>query len=204
MTMNPLPPQAYTKETLVQAYAWLQNQSESVKEIATTPDVLVSLYLKAKLQGQDFFERPSIQNFKNELKNLAGMIGEFEVLEPDSAVLAQTSPAQTSAAAAEAPVTQQAQASYGKNSVNNNSNGNNGGQSFRFRSQDLKAQAMAAAQGLQAPAPQHSQSAQNTDRDTRTEAMIQEVKLQFNLSSEEEALRLLVSTGFHQLKTLIK
>ena len=76
--MNPLPPQAYTKDTLVQAYAWLQGQNDSVKEIATNPDILVSLYLKAKMQGDHFFERPSIQNFKNELKSLAGMIGEFE------------------------------------------------------------------------------------------------------------------------------
>lgn len=76
--MNPLPPQAYTKDTLVQAYAWLQGQSDSVKEIATNPDILVSLFLKAKMQGEQFFERPSIQNFKNELRSLAGMIGEFE------------------------------------------------------------------------------------------------------------------------------
>lgn len=76
--MNPLPPQAYTKDTLVQAYAWLQGQSDSVKEIATNPDILVSLFLKSKIQGDQFFERPSIQNFKNELRNLAGMMGEFE------------------------------------------------------------------------------------------------------------------------------
>lgn len=76
--MNPLPPQAYTKDTLVQAYAWLQSQSDSVKELATNPDILVSLFMKSKTQGDQFFERPSIQNFKNELKNLAGMIGEFE------------------------------------------------------------------------------------------------------------------------------
>ena len=79
--MHPLPPQAYTKETLVQSYAWLQNQSESIKEIATTPDILVSLFLKAKMQGEGALERPSIQNFKNELRSLAGMMGEFEVAE---------------------------------------------------------------------------------------------------------------------------
>ena len=78
MTMNPLPPQAYTKDTLVQAYSWVQNQNESIKELATTPDVLVSLYLKAKLQGDSALDRPSIQNFKNELRSLAGMMGELE------------------------------------------------------------------------------------------------------------------------------
>ena len=81
MPMNPLPPQAYTKATLVLAYSWLQHQSDKIKEVATTPDVLVSLYLKAKLQGDNALERPSIQNFKNELKSLAGMMGEFEIVE---------------------------------------------------------------------------------------------------------------------------
>jgi hypothetical protein len=78
MAMNPIPPQAYTKDTLVQAYAWLQNQNDSIKEIATSPDILVSLFLKAKLQGSDFLERPSLKNFKSELKNLAGMMGELD------------------------------------------------------------------------------------------------------------------------------
>ncbi|MCA0187824.1 MAG: hypothetical protein LCH90_17875, partial [Proteobacteria bacterium] len=64
--MNPLPPQAYTKETLVKAYQWLQHQNGSIKEIATNPDILVSLFLKAKLQGDSALERPSIQNFKKE------------------------------------------------------------------------------------------------------------------------------------------
>lgn len=78
MAMNPLPPQAYTKETLLRAYSWLQNQSHSIKEMATTPDILVSLYLKTTRDGDSALDRPSIQNFKNELKNLAGLMGEFE------------------------------------------------------------------------------------------------------------------------------
>ena len=71
MTMNPLPPQAYTKEILLKAYQWLMSQDSSIKEIATTPDILVSLYLKATRDGDSVLERPSIKNFKNELKNLA-------------------------------------------------------------------------------------------------------------------------------------
>lgn len=177
MTMNPLPPQAYTKETLVKAYAWLQSQSEGIKELATTPDVLVSLYLKAKLQGEAALERPSIQNFKNELKNLAGMIGDFEVIEPES-------PAPT----------------------------------VRYRSQDAKTEIRQEVKTTPPPQPQarpemrfeptppetfqaHSQPGQF---DLRTENMIQEVKNQFNLSHEDEAIRLLIATGYHQLKTLLK
>ncbi|MGZ3770163.1 MAG: hypothetical protein ACXVCP_07695 [Bdellovibrio sp.] len=78
MTMNPLPPQAYTKETLLKAYQWLMLQDSSIKEMATTPDILVSLYLKTTRDGQNALERPSIQNFKNELKSLAGIMGELD------------------------------------------------------------------------------------------------------------------------------
>ncbi len=78
MSMNPLPPQAYTKDTLVKAFQWIQLQPDNIKDLASTPDVLVSLYLKAKLQGDAALERPSIQNFKSELKNLAGQLGEFD------------------------------------------------------------------------------------------------------------------------------
>lgn len=78
MTMNPLPPQAYTKDTLLKAYAWVMNQNQSIKEMATTPDILVSLYLKAHRDGDSALDRPSIQNFKNELKSLAGLMGELD------------------------------------------------------------------------------------------------------------------------------
>ena len=78
MTLNPLPPQAYTKETLQKAYAWLLNQPASIKEMASTQDVLVSLYLKAQRNGEASLETPSIQNFKQELKSLAHMIGDLQ------------------------------------------------------------------------------------------------------------------------------
>ncbi len=79
MAMNPLPPQAYTKDTLLRAFAWLQNQNPSIRGMATTPDILVSLYLKTTRDGEDALDRPSIQNFKNELKSLAGLMGELDI-----------------------------------------------------------------------------------------------------------------------------
>ena len=77
MTMNPLPPQAYTKETLQKAYTWLLTQSASVKELASSQDMLVALYLKAQRSGEASLEAPSIQNFKQELKSLSNMMGDF-------------------------------------------------------------------------------------------------------------------------------
>ena len=39
MTMNPLPPQAFTKDTLQKAYVWLLSQPAGIKEMASTQDV---------------------------------------------------------------------------------------------------------------------------------------------------------------------
>ncbi len=84
MTVNPLPPQAYTKETLQKAYTWLLNQSPSVKDMATSQDMLISLYLKAQRSGDASLETPSIQNFKQELKNLASIMGDLQTQTPPS------------------------------------------------------------------------------------------------------------------------
>lgn len=183
--MNPLPPQAYTKETLVQAYAWLQSQSESIKEMATTPDVLVSLFLKARLQGHGALERPSIQNFKNELKSLAGMMGEFEVVETPPALTQTQGPNSSSSSA-----------------------------TFRFRSSDFKEKVAEKPQTQVPPEPVFHETlgVPGADRaslleaglDSRSLDMIQEVKIQFNLSSDTEAMRLLIATGYNQVRTLLK
>lgn len=78
MAVNPLPPQAYTKDTLQKAYSWLLSQPSSVKEMAQDQNMLVSLYLKALRNGDAALETPSILNFKQELKSLANMMGDFQ------------------------------------------------------------------------------------------------------------------------------
>ncbi|OFZ30504.1 MAG: hypothetical protein A2622_08875 [Bdellovibrionales bacterium RIFCSPHIGHO2_01_FULL_40_29] len=82
MSVNPLPPQAYTKETLQKAYSWLLTQSPAIKEIASSQDMLISLYLKAQRNGEASLETPSIQNFKQELKSLAGILGDLQPTKP--------------------------------------------------------------------------------------------------------------------------
>ena len=153
MTMNPLPPQAYDKDTLLKAFQWLQCQNPSIKEMATTPDILVSLYLKTKLNGNEALERPSIQNFKTELKNLAGMMGKFE--DSPAAPQSHISPSGTT------------------NSV------------------VTSAQTALKASQIDIH-----------DLDYKTQSMIREVKAEYNLSSDCEALRMMVSVAYKRLKTL--
>lgn len=161
MTMNPLPPQAYTKDTLLKAYQWLTGQSASIKEMASSPDILVSLYLKATRDGDSALERPSIKNFKTELKSLAGMMGEL-----DRGPLATT------------PMPQ----------------------SFMSSPQ----QAMETTTQTVVLSQQTTTPAQSLDSlDARTRDMIREVKEGLNLSSDMEALRLLVKLGHTRSKGLL-
>lgn len=213
MAMNPFPPQAYTRETLVKAYQWLQNQHPNIKELASTPDLLCSLYLKAQMQGNEALDRPSLHNFKSELKSLAGMMGEFETSPAAEALTEQAlsqmtmpTPAQQSSApsanASLTPPTRQAMP-------------------LSTPPAATPAPAAPRAGGPQVPPPSpapraqtsapshHETSAKKHDShgftlDSRSQHMIQEVKTIFNLGSENEALHLLISVGYTKMKRFIE
>jgi hypothetical protein len=154
MAINPLPPQAYTKEILLKAYQWLQQQPANIREMATHPDILVSLFLKADRDGDFSLDRPSIQNFKSELKNLAGMIGELD------------------------------------------------------KNESVKAKPTPPLPQIQNPAPPTLQPFHTNEKnllaDQKTSELIRETALSFNLSSDQEALRMLVKLGYQRVKKLIE
>ncbi|WP_413582642.1 hypothetical protein [Bdellovibrio sp. HCB288] len=202
MTMNPLPPQAYTKETLLKAYQWLMSQNSNIKEIATTPDMLVSLYLKATRDGESALERPSIKNFKSELKSLAGLMGELDrpqqqqhQHQPQQQMQQQAPPQPAAGATYHTPV-----------------------------QQVLQPQQAAPVVTISAPIappvmlPQTHQASYTEKTlttttqtfdvmelfDCGTKAMIQEVKVEFNLSSDLEVLRMLIKIGYVKSKGMLK
>ncbi len=78
MTTN-LPPQAYTRDTLVKAIEWLHTQPQAVRERATSADLLVNVYLQARRRAAVQMEAPvSGETFKTELKHLAEDLRQFE------------------------------------------------------------------------------------------------------------------------------
>jgi hypothetical protein len=164
--MNPLPPQAYTQDTVNAAYQWLTKQPQSIREMASSLDMLVHLYLKAKRHGDEALERPSIQNFTKELKSLAGMMGDFEPQQPAFQTITQA----PAVAAPQAPA-------------------------------QIKAQAPAPATAASATTTSAPPNA-STILDAKSTEMIQKVKETFNLSSNAEVLRLLISTGYHHVMKL--
>jgi len=174
MTVNPLPPQAYTKETLQKAYSWLLTQNSSLKEMATSQEILVSLYLKAQRNGEAALETPSIQNFKQELKSLASMMGDLQ--SPQAQAQAHTQ-AQMHAPSQPMPH-QQVQ--------------NPPPQATQPRVRNSMPQSFAPS------AP----SSSNFTLDEQSMQAIQDVKHALNLSTDSEALRALISLGYRQFRKL--
>lgn len=172
MTVNPLPPQAYTKETLQKAYTWLLTQNASVKEMASSQDMLISLYLKAQRNGDSSLETPSIQNFKQELKNLAGLIGD---LQTPAAQHQQAPPTQ------QPTIERQARHSMPQSFI----------QSYPTN----------AAASAPASSGGNSQTLL-AGLDEQSIMALQEVKMSLNLSTETEALRALISLGYRQFKKI--
>lgn len=228
MTMNPLPPQAYTKETLLKAYQWLMGQNSSLKEIATTPDILVSLYLKATRDGDHALERPSIQNFKNELRSLAGMMGDLERPAGAQAHPQHAQPMQhmqqmhlQPQAPQPTPLPQQQplyhhQAPPAQQHVVTTPAPAQAVQMVAAASLEPQVARPAAPPMVQ---PTTTTQVSYTEKtlmattqspdmmnvlDCSTRAMIQEVKDEFNLSSDLEALRMLIKIGYSRSKGLLR
>jgi hypothetical protein len=191
--MNPLPPQAYTKEILLKAYQWLMGQNSSIKEIATTPDALVSLYLKALRDGDESLERPSIQNFKNELRSLAGMMGELE---------------KPGVSAGQVPAQGATSHSFYNGSHQQSTNSPANAPSTQITpipQTSINLPQSPPDRGLNAMASSKQTSEILIETfDKGTYEMIQEVKHEFNLTSDVETLRMLIKFGYMKSKDLLK
>ena len=184
MTMNPLPPQAYTKDTLTKAYMWLLNQNPSIKEIATTPDVLVTLFLKAQRNGDESLDTPSIQNFKNELKSLASMMGD---LGPGPAQMSKPASVPSQPQNEAPPRHFHAQVDPAPKSAH---------QTSHQSAHHTPHQAPPSA------ASQQTVSSFMSQLDTKSQFMVNELREQLNLSSDTEVLRFLISLGYNKAKNL--
>ncbi|MBX2987632.1 MAG: hypothetical protein KF802_07020 [Bdellovibrionaceae bacterium] len=201
MSMNPLPPQAYTKDTMLKAYQWLQAQPSNIREMALTPDILVSLYLKASRDGEQSLDRPSIQNFKAELKNLAGLMGELDG-PPSLAAEAMPKPRPSQAP----PPPEAPPAFIAPPSAPPPQAPPHASPSTVF----IPPPTPSVESPFPTPAPAGTISTAPTAAvsglgvDPRSFEMLKEIKEDFNLSCEREALRMLIKIGFTKAKSLLK
>jgi hypothetical protein len=74
-----LPPQAYTRDTLVKAIDWINRQPPPMKERASSADVIVSLYLQAcRRTDMPMETAASHETFREDLKHLAEDLKQFD------------------------------------------------------------------------------------------------------------------------------
>lgn len=155
MSVN-LPPQAYTRDMMGQAFEWLQTQPAHVREMASNMDAVVALYLQHRRRADGgaapMATNPvSSQNFKKDLKNLADGLKQFDQGVPES--FTEAAPASPSATPS---------------------------------------------------APKDAQKPSTSGTlDARTRMHLEKVRTLLNLSSNEEALRMLVELGFERVKEIL-
>lgn len=189
LTTN-IPPQAYTRDTLVKAIEWVSSQPPSVRERASSADLVVSFYLQACRKAAVQMEAPmSSANFKSDLKHLAEDLKQFEEpiappthasARPSSHVLPQTPPEQYFSPPE--PI---------------------------FKPEGPARVELRLEPPVAAPPPRHEppptappKSATSWPVDARSQHAARELQQRLNLSSETEALRMLVTLGAEASKKL--
>lgn len=188
-----LPPQAYTREVLAHAFNWLQGQNDAVKTLAQTPDTLVSLYLQAKRKGDLTFDEsiPS-ESFRSQLKTLATDLQQFVPAKPaetetvgnltfDNARPSASFQTPTSAYNPPLPL-----------------------QPTNYQAPVQQPVHPTSNQQTYMQQPHRSPSTHQSQFDSRTLEILQKVRHHFNLSSDAEALRMLVTLGFERIHNLIE
>ncbi len=191
-------PQAYTKETLSKAFEWLQHQPVSVKQAAANPDILVSIYLQAQRQGIQKIDADapvSSRKFIDDLKTLSRDFAQFDDVPATTPTVAKQMLQQTAPVRApEIPLPPQpvAQPPLSQPTVTAQPTPN-------------LAQQHAAAAAPQAPyqpsQPMRQQMAADGffSLDEKSLMVVRRVQERFNLSTPQEALRMIVAVGIEQV-----
>jgi hypothetical protein len=216
MAFNNLPPQAYTRDVLMAAYDWLQSQPASIRELAVGPDALVSLFMQARRRvnagatgtvqngngahnqsvAQQQAQPPagatgtpfpisvqapmttaSAEAFKQDLKSLAADLKQFE----DSKTAVPTPVAATNYIAP-MPYTPPPAAP-----------------TFTAPAPSTPPPVAYTPAPTVKPDPENAVS----HLDARTRQVLSEVKQKLNVSSESEAMRLLIAIGYEKIRDIL-
>ncbi len=171
-----LPPQAYTRETLVKAIEWLSRQPQAVRERATSADLIVSHFLGACRRAEVLNEAPvSGEVFREDLKHLAEDLKKFEdPFAPPQAANRSPSLGQ---------ILQQVP------------------EPIYLRPEPKPEPRIEAAPP---PQPHHSPSGTNFHVDARSLTAARDLQQRLNLSNEIEALRMLITLGAERASELFR
>lgn len=227
-----IPPQAYTRDTLVKAIEWISHQPVAVRERANSADLIVSFYLQARrrMTAAQLEAPVSGETFKQDLKHLAQGLKQFE--EP-SAPPTQTDPNRS---LSNDEARHRAESTFGEArhraqvmtnfdhpdpvqmplqgpqpvSTHNHlhtapSPQNHAQQHVHLHVQHAPLPHAPAAHAT--PPPPHQEAAHTPkgvtwNVDAKSVAFAREIQERFNLSNESEALRMLVTLGIERAREL--
>lgn len=204
MAFNNLPPQAYTRDVLMAAYDWLQSQPASIRELAVGPDALVSLFMQARRRtnagatgtvqngnGAPFpisvqapMTTASAEAFKQDLKSLAADLKQFEDSKTPTPAHSQTTSVMTQAP----PVAATTYISPMPPTP-----------TFTAPTPYTPPPAVHTAHPTIKPETENA----SPQLDARTRQVLSEVKQKLNVSSEAEALRLLIAIGYEKIRDIL-
>jgi hypothetical protein len=219
---NNLPPQAYTRDTLVKAIEWMSTQPQAVRERANSADLMVSYYLQARRKVAAQIEAPvSGETFKTDLKHLAEDLKQFEESTPPHP--------NRSASYGHFEETHQASNSSASNSASQitlvqhiaqptpmypppphmvaaQANSSSQTQQHHHQQQQIQHPTYhhVPMPPLQQPppVPSHAHKLPTWTIDSRSLAAARDIQQRFNLSCEGEAIRLLLTLGIERAKEL--
>ena len=181
MSIRTIPPEAYTHKELAEAMNWRETQPEYVKAMTSSPESLVSFYKRAQRTepGKAISQGKVSDAFRSDLKTLAEGLKSFEM--PINGTSNTSS-------------TQREEARF---------------QDFSSHYQPAPPQPQTQAQNppqyyqpTPPPASPFAGTFTGEVLDEQTRALIHEVKIRFNLSSEQEVVRFLVKLGYDQARSL--
>jgi hypothetical protein len=192
-----LPPEAYTREILQEAFNWLQEQPEPLRSSVQTPERLVSLYRKSQ-RLNDHDAPVSSKKFISDLKNLASSLDEFNgsgsqrASQNNQATEPQPPPPPRSTEAV-AQATRKAtldDSSPMDSVVKYQSKGPSSKPLFQFENTKFQ---------FNEPEPK---TLSLESLDSKSQEFVEKTCSRLNLSSTEEALRVLIKLGYEKLSRL--
>lgn len=197
MSFSQMPPQAYTRDVLASAYEWLRHQPSNIRELATNSDTLVGLYFQSKRRpnglgslnanlttstdSQSLMQANAIKNSSDMKVHLAN-----ESFKNDLKVLAE------GLKQFEDPHTSAQIHQNQQHSIN--------------RAQSVARSADHSVASAVPPTPSAPASSVGINAntliqlDSRSFELLRSIKDRFNLSNENEALRMVIVLGFEKIQ----
>lgn len=174
MTKSNLPPQAYTKEDIAKAFVWVQTQPEFVKNMATSKEALIALYLQARRNGVSSLEHnivpASTRDFQSQLQTLAGELNQFE---KEKMTFTASAPLNPTPPQADFNEMKASEPKYDERSI-------------QFKMTERR----------------NTEPDGSFSLDPKSQQLVDSVKAHLNMESEKDIIRMLMVLGYERLMTI--